>query len=78
MKNKTLFILVFIFAMISLSWQNYIQPFLATYTASAIELQPRETRHQVPDFSLFDLDGNAVHLSDYRGSVVFMGFWATW
>lgn len=33
---------------------------------------------RAPNFRLFDLDGNAVTLSDYRGSVVFLNFWATW
>jgi peroxiredoxin len=31
-----------------------------------------------PDFRLYDLDGNMVKLSDYRGSVVVINFWATW
>jgi peroxiredoxin len=31
-----------------------------------------------PDFRLYDLNGNAVSLSEYRGSIVFLNFWATW
>ncbi len=31
-----------------------------------------------PDFTLKDLDGNSVRLSDFRGKVVFLNFWATW
>lgn len=31
-----------------------------------------------PNFQLLDLDGNAVTLSSYRRSVVFINFWATW
>lgn len=31
-----------------------------------------------PDFSLIDLAGNTVRLSDYRGKVVVVDFWATW
>ncbi len=31
-----------------------------------------------PDFTLKDLDGNTVRLSDLRGKVVFLNFWATW
>jgi peroxiredoxin len=31
-----------------------------------------------PDFSLKDLDGKVYNLSDYRGKVVVLNFWATW
>lgn len=31
-----------------------------------------------PDFSLLDLNGNPVQLSDYRGKKVLVNFWATW
>lgn len=30
------------------------------------------------DFTLRDLDGKLHKLSDYRGKVVFLNFWATW
>ncbi|NLD49859.1 MAG: TlpA family protein disulfide reductase [Clostridiaceae bacterium] len=32
----------------------------------------------VPDFSLTDLNGNTVKLSDYKGKVVILNFWASW
>ena len=31
-----------------------------------------------PNFSLPDLDGKMVSLSDYRGKVVLLNIWATW
>ncbi len=31
-----------------------------------------------PDFTLKDLDGNEVSLSDYKGKIVVLNFWATW
>lgn len=31
-----------------------------------------------PDFTLEDMDGAAHQLSDYRGKVVMLNFWATW
>ncbi len=31
-----------------------------------------------PDFTLTDLEGNQVSLSDFRGKAVFINFWATW
>jgi peroxiredoxin len=32
---------------------------------------------KAPDFTLKDLNGNAVSLSDFRGKVVYLDFWAT-
>jgi peroxiredoxin len=31
-----------------------------------------------PEFALRDADGKVVHLSDFRGKVVLLNFWATW
>jgi cytochrome c biogenesis protein CcmG/thiol:disulfide interchange protein DsbE len=35
-------------------------------------------RKTAPNFSLKDADGRTVQLSDYRGKVVLLNFWATW
>ena len=31
-----------------------------------------------PDFTVYDRDGNAVRLSDFRGKPVVVNFWASW
>jgi peroxiredoxin len=31
-----------------------------------------------PDFTLEDLNGNKISLSDFEGKVLFLNFWATW
>ena len=33
---------------------------------------------QAPEFELLDLNGNQVHLSDFRGKAIVLNFWATW
>jgi len=33
---------------------------------------------EAPDFTLVGLDGETVSLRDFRGSPVFLNFWATW
>jgi cytochrome c biogenesis protein CcmG/thiol:disulfide interchange protein DsbE len=35
-------------------------------------------RKFAPEFNLKDADGKVVRLSDYRGKVVVLNFWATW
>lgn len=37
-----------------------------------------ERKPEAPNFELETLDGKTVHLSDYRGKVVILNFWATW
>jgi peroxiredoxin len=48
------------------------QPGASTGDLAALEGKP------APTFELKDLDGNVVKLSDLKGSVVVLDFWATW
>ncbi|MGH9696574.1 MAG: peroxiredoxin family protein, partial [Bryobacteraceae bacterium] len=42
------------------------------------EARPVKDRKPAADFTLRDANGSAVKLSDYRGKVVLLNFWATW
>ena len=40
--------------------------------------EPLVVGMNAPDFTLPDLQGKGQRLSDYRGKVIFLNFWATW
>ena len=42
------------------------------------DLKPKMLNETAPAFSLKDINGKEVHLSDYKGKVVVVDLWATW
>lgn len=51
---------------------------LSSALADSTVLHPVKGQPQAPDFELKDIDGKMHRLSDYRGKVVIVNFWATW
>ncbi len=49
-----------------------------TRPAKAAGLKAEKDRNPAPEFALKDADGKVLRLSDYRGKVVLLDFWATW
>ncbi|HEX9110992.1 MAG TPA: TlpA disulfide reductase family protein [Terriglobales bacterium] len=62
-------ILILVAGLLVLGWLVLRRP---SVTRPATALRP------APDFSLTDLSGRNLRLSDYRGKVVVLDFWATW
>lgn len=60
---------------------GWVRQFLGAGTLGTIPsnlyLKP-ENRKMAPDFTLNDSNGRPVRLSDLRGDVVLLNFWATW
>lgn len=76
-KKSNLRIILFIpIAVIAL----YVFVLLQNNTPPAIDIEPAHTQKgpSAPNFTLQDLDGRMVNLSDYRGKVVLLNIWATW
>ena len=90
MKNKkTFFIIALVFVLLiggatvlyRQLGKNIAAEQLATQsTNQSDESAAGETEQKVkaPDFTVYDLDGNEVHLSDFIGKSVVLNFWASW
>jgi cytochrome c biogenesis protein CcmG/thiol:disulfide interchange protein DsbE len=50
----------------------------ATSVAFGLSIKKEDARKHAPEFELKDSAGKPVKLSDYKGKVVLIDFWATW
>ena len=71
------------FALAHRKWEDFQQnnPYpeyteaIREFLYKALKLQPGQP---APDFTLHDLDGQPVSLSQFKGQVVLLDFWASW
>ena len=50
----------------------------STETSTPTTQEDESEKILAPDFTVYDLDGNEVHLSDFIGKSVVLNFWASW
>ena len=50
----------------------------STRSGIPVTVEADKNRKAAPDFALKDMKGADLTLSDYRGKVVLLNFWATW
>jgi peroxiredoxin len=62
---------------VSRSFRLLISVFLAAFIGFSSGVA-RAAGENAPDFSLRDINGKAATLSEYKGQVVLLNFWATW
>ena len=51
---------------------------LSVLFAAVLATRGQTERPMAPNFSLTDISGKPLNLTDYRGKVVLLNFWATW
>ena len=88
MKNKRiLIILVLVFALLlggaSVLYSqlsNSVESEQLSENQEAPDAENAEKKEPIiaPDFTVYDIEGNEVHLSDYLGTPVVLNFWASW
>jgi len=49
-----------------------------TTTSESQNDEANQDKMLAPDFTVYDIDGNEVHLSDYIGKPIVLNFWASW
>ena len=50
----------------------------ATQEAGETEAQTEPEKMKAPDFTVYDAEGNEVHLTDFVGKPIVLNFWASW
>lgn len=66
-----------IFAVIVIAFLVF-SPAACKKKEAGVEVVPLSIGDIAPDFTSKDVNGNTVKLSDYKGRVILIEFWATW
>ena len=81
-KKTTLIILALALAALiagaSVLYRNLSQSVEADRLASQETRETEAPLMQAPDFTVYDIDGNEVKLSDFFGKPIVVNFWASW
>ena len=83
MKNKTTLIILVLALAVFLVGASVLYKTL-TESIDADQLATEATQEtsaeltQAPDFTVYDIDGNEVKLSDFFGKPIVVNFWASW
>lgn len=78
-KILKLLILVLAVAVVIVGAMRLLNPAPAeTPEEPTVPAETTEPANLAPDFTVYDLDGNPVKLSDFRGKPVILNFWASW
>ena len=64
------------FSLVLAAW--LVSSACSTATTVKAAVKSDKERKAAPEFTLKDSNGQTVHLSDYKGKVVLLDFWATW
>ena len=86
-KKKKLVLLTLILAFVALLISAYViyERLGETVKPNQLEGQEHEEsqadnpeKEKAYDFTVYDIEGNEVHLSDYLGTPIVLNFWASW
>ena len=80
-KNTIILIIIFVALMIGTSvlYNSLSKNYKPDSLSNNENANSEDTELKLaPDFTVYDLDGNEVHLSDYFGKPIIVNFWASW
>lgn len=78
MFNKYKTIIIFLVTVIIIGGASIAYPILSDKFGPAGSSSAVSSRTPAPDFTVYQLDGTEVKLSDYFGKPIVLNFWASW